>query len=310
MLRQSIKDVGLWEGVIARKTKQLRYQIAFGHHRLEAGRRELGQRAQVLLIVRDDLDDEKMLQFLGRENLEDYATDFLPLLECWEAAVQFLLPDPEGSVKATDVARLLGWTRPGEGKGGDTTNHFAAACDAAARLIAAGHLQRKDLVGLSIDAVQQITGRVSALHKQTERLGKKTGQTAAAIEATKQLASRAGAYAAKQAREGKVAPRDLRGTVDVEVYRGIQKSKKQTPMFAVFGKAVLSQINKIVNGDMLDQRLTQIKKSLGQIEMAEDATIVKHIAIECQAAGERFLKWNRTFTDPKICVVPLKEIAR
>src|SRR4249920_1969210 len=68
-LRASIKDVGLWEGVIARK-KGSEYQIAFGHHRVEASRKELGRDARIPIIVRD-LSDEQMIQFMGRENLED-----------------------------------------------------------------------------------------------------------------------------------------------------------------------------------------------------------------------------------------------
>ena len=57
-LKRSIKDVGLWEGIIGRKVGR-RYQIAFGHHRLEAARRS--KLAKVDLIVRN-LDDEEMLR--------------------------------------------------------------------------------------------------------------------------------------------------------------------------------------------------------------------------------------------------------
>jgi len=62
-LMRSIDDVGLWEGVIARKAGR-GYQIAFGHHRIEAARRNNMKR--VPLIVRD-LTDEQMLQFMGRD---------------------------------------------------------------------------------------------------------------------------------------------------------------------------------------------------------------------------------------------------
>ena len=37
------------------------------------------------MVVRD-LDDKQMLQFMGRENGEDYNADFLVMLEIWEAA--------------------------------------------------------------------------------------------------------------------------------------------------------------------------------------------------------------------------------
>jgi len=50
-----------------------------------------------------------MLQFMGRENGEDYNADFLVMLETWEAVVNFLGLARE---KAQDVAiaRFLGCT--------------------------------------------------------------------------------------------------------------------------------------------------------------------------------------------------------
>jgi hypothetical protein len=57
----------------ARHAPKGRFQIAFGHHRVEAARRR-GLK-QVPLIVRD-LSDGDMLRFMGRENGEDYSTQF------------------------------------------------------------------------------------------------------------------------------------------------------------------------------------------------------------------------------------------
>ena len=55
-------------------------EIAFGHHRLEAARR-LGI-GKVPLIT-DDLSNQQMLQFMGRENGEDYSAEFLVMLNTW-----------------------------------------------------------------------------------------------------------------------------------------------------------------------------------------------------------------------------------
>src|SRR5262245_20025673 len=84
-LTRSMKAVGMWERIIARKAGD-RYQMAFGHHTLEAGKRS-GFKT-VPLLVRD-LDDEQMIQFMGRENLEDYNAEFMIMLEAWEAASDF-----------------------------------------------------------------------------------------------------------------------------------------------------------------------------------------------------------------------------
>ena len=60
-----------------------------------------------------------MLQFMGRENSEDYGADFSVMLETWQAAVKYLgvkKPDsdaacPAGSTQPIEIARFLGWTR-------------------------------------------------------------------------------------------------------------------------------------------------------------------------------------------------------
>jgi len=90
-LRRSIKDVGLWEGVIARK-KPGGYELAFGHHRVEAARKERLDRIPV--IVRD-LTDRQMIEFMGRENLEDFNADFLVMLNSWEAAEEYCSKAPK-----------------------------------------------------------------------------------------------------------------------------------------------------------------------------------------------------------------------
>ena len=46
-----------------------------------------------------------MLQFMGRENMEDYNADFLCMLETWEAAVKFAHRSAQNS-KPIDIARL------------------------------------------------------------------------------------------------------------------------------------------------------------------------------------------------------------
>src|SRR4051794_256634 len=96
----------------------------------------------VPLILRP-LTDEQMLQFMGRENMEDYNAVFLILLESWEAVLKSGLPCLQGRTpKAIDVARLLGWTRIRSDRGDDKMNDTAAACNAAFVLIEGGHMTR------------------------------------------------------------------------------------------------------------------------------------------------------------------------
>ena len=136
-LQYSILDVGLWEGIIARRVSN-GYQMAFGHHRIEAAKR-VGIK-EVPLIIRD-LSDKEMLQFMGRENGEDYATDYLVMLNAWEGAVKFLKSqrDTENfclnqkTLQPLEVARLLGWTRINGDR--DVMSPLAIACNTGHQLI-------------------------------------------------------------------------------------------------------------------------------------------------------------------------------
>jgi len=50
-----------------------------------------------------------MLAFMGRENMEDYNSDFLTMLETWEAAWEWAGTSVEvQEVQAIEVATLLG----------------------------------------------------------------------------------------------------------------------------------------------------------------------------------------------------------
>jgi hypothetical protein len=81
-----------------------RVQIAFGHHRIEAARQELGEGATVPIIIRD-LTDKEMLEFMGRENLEDYNTNFTVMLESWEAARDFLAREPGRKMQTLNITK-------------------------------------------------------------------------------------------------------------------------------------------------------------------------------------------------------------
>ena len=54
------------------------------------------------------------LALMGRENLEDFNTDFLIMLEMWEAAVKYAAHDSAQSTQTLEIAKFLGWVRVGE----------------------------------------------------------------------------------------------------------------------------------------------------------------------------------------------------
>jgi len=304
-LRQSFRDVGMWEGLIVRPKKG-GYELPFGHHRIHAARKEFGKDATISVIVRD-LTDKQMVQFMGRENLEDYNTDFPVMLESWEAGLKFGRRDAQNT-QDLDIAILLGWTRPAASGNTLRMNETAQACSNTSKLIAGGHLDLDDVRELSVKSVRELTGRIVAKHESLERMAKVTGRSKRETESAKRTVSRSGRYVAEKVRSGSVAPRDIRGEVDVHAHRIATKDKRESPLFATFAKPLIDQIAKVCNHDSIHAKFVEIEKSLDVLTMDEDVNSVKLIAMQCGFAEERFGKWKKTFTDPKRKVVKLTAI--
>jgi ParB-like chromosome segregation protein Spo0J len=304
-LRRSIRDVGLWEGVIARRAGN-RVELAFGHHRLEAARKELGNDARISIILRD-LSDEEMLKFMGRENLEDYNADFLVMLETWDAATRFRNLELE-NVEPIDIARLLGWTLIHNRE--ERMSQVGRACSDAAKLIAGGYLTSQDLAGLPVRSVLDIVSRVVSQHERIEKMATVTQRPTVEVTKAKKISGRAGVRVARDVREGRVALKDIRGQVDVEAYRHAREAKKQSPLFSMFGKSLADSIAKIARSDALAEKFNEVKRSLNMLTFDEDVQVVKRIALECENASDRFEGWRKTFHNPQRKIVKLKEIGQ
>lgn len=291
-LRQSIRDVGLWPGVIGRRSGN-RVQIAFGHHRIESARREELRNVSLILM---DLSDEQMLQYMGRENLEDYNAHFLTMLETWTAAKSFIRSPRlrEGKPQALDIAILLGWVscEPRQGKGELRVKAVAEACSHASTLIEGGHLTRKRLEGLTVRAARDLCATIIAQHRALEEMAKKTRRPAAEIADAKRVVSQAGSRVADAIRKGEVAPRDIRSTIELESYRHAKEAKRHTPLFAKFGNDIADRIEGMLKTDATADKLQEIKDALGQIETQDDLEVVDRIAFECKHLTRRAEKWH------------------
>jgi len=75
-LRESIRSTSFWDNLVARIGDDDKPEIAYGHHRLKALRKELGDDFEVRLIIKD-LDDTQMLKIMLRENMEEWQTNAL-----------------------------------------------------------------------------------------------------------------------------------------------------------------------------------------------------------------------------------------
>ncbi len=300
-LRRSIADVGLWEGVIARAAGE-KYELAFGHHRVEAAKRE--KLREVPVIVRS-LTDEKMLQLMGRENGEDYRTDFLVLLETWEAAGKFRARQLENP-KAIDIARLLGWTVDSGSAREERMNQTGKACAAGSALIAGGHISRDDLNGLSVYSAMEILTRAQARMEQLERLGSKTARPHAEIEQAKRHVAKGARETARQVKDGRIAQRDIRGQVDVNAYKHAKGAKHVTPLFAAFGKTLGDSLDRMLSDDSAANRLQAIVDSLDKIALDSDRDIVARVAHTLGGVSERALRWQHKISKKPASVTKLK----
>lgn len=307
-LRASIRDVGLWEGVIARRGGNSRYQIAFGHHRIEAARQEKGEEARVPLIIRD-LSDKEMLAFMGRENLEDYNADFLCMLESWEAGWDFAQNSPHAgeNIQAIDVSKLLGWTR--NNKGHLASNHTANACAAAKKLIDAGYIKRTKLSGLSVRSASEICEHINREHERIEASARITNRPPRDTESVKKVLGRSGERVADKVRKGGVARKDIRSEISTDAFESARTEKQKEVLFASFAGRLSQSLRSMLNDDAAAEKLNLIKENLPNIEMPEDAESVEQISLDCSHVAKRGEKWARAIVLPAKKIARLKEIS-
>ena len=302
-LCRSIDAVGLWEGIIVRPVGK-RYQLAFGHHRLEAAKRN--GIAKVKVIVRD-LSDQQMLEFMGRENGEDYSTDFLVMLNTWEGAVNF----ERGCSKPMETARLLGWTTI-YSDGGERMTPVAKHCASAYELIEGGHMVRADFDELSVKQAGEIVMRAKTRINKIAKRGKDLGHKPSQIKAAQASVAKGAKAVAQKAKAGKLSTTEIGSNVDLEAYKnaGSSKPKKQL-LFSAFGDALATQLSKTVNTDAASEKLKAVIKSLEMIEQDDDKRVVERLQFELRELAARADEWAGDLVVPKTVqkrIVELKAI--
>jgi len=119
-LKASIGADGFWASVTARSVGD-RYQLAFGHHRIEAARRV--QLPDVPIDVRD-LTDWQMVRLLASENATQRGTTAAASLDAVAAICRMVIADltspveiSTGSLSNDQSEAVLGNLRRGEGPG-------------------------------------------------------------------------------------------------------------------------------------------------------------------------------------------------
>jgi len=310
-LIRSIEDVGLWPSCIAREVKGdrlWRYELAFGHHRLEASKRM--KLARIPLIVMA-LSDKQMLQYMGRENLEDYNAAFLIQLESWEAALKSGLVSgvAEKRTQHIDAAKLLGWTRIQSGTGTVIINDTASACHAAYALIEGGYMAREDFADLSVRAARNVAETAFARMQQIDKVGTNTQRSHREIEAAKQQYGRGAVDTANQIRAGSVTPRDIRSRVDFNA-AARNRGGRPSPLFAVFANAVAENLRRTINTDADAEKLANIEKALPQLNLLEDWEALRRLDVELLNLAKRAEGWQKRLIPTQEKVVHFRALER
>jgi len=278
-LMKSYAEVGMWPGgIIARRVGD-RYQIAFGHHRLEAANRS-GLKAVTLVI--QDLTEEQMIAYMGRENMEDFNAEFLVMLESWEAAVKFTVRTGK-SAQPTEAAKLLGWMIERTDRNSHL-NDTANACLAASDLLSQKLIRRDDLKGLTVKEAREVCGGARKIIRQitdiSEQVGAKKEDIAAAREQVRKAVSRT-LTDLRDKQVKSVSTKNLRETVAVNTYRFAKEAKKDStaPLFAAFALSVAKRIARWNNEDMVHDRIEQMVSVLSEMTMLEDLQALDRVVL-------------------------------
>jgi ParB-like nuclease domain len=311
-LMASYRAVGIFEGVIARPVGD-HYELWFGHHRHEAAKRS-GIKSMPVIVR--DATDEMMIKSMAHENAEDFGTDFLIQLNTWEGGIKYLTAFARGPAKipeALEIARLLGMTREDDkGKHGDRLNDVAMACQSAHALITAGHLERRDLRGLSTHAARELTGAMLSQMKLVENMGKLTKADSKSVAHGKKFVSTAGKHAAEKVRKGITPTSGIRMEVHANTFTSAAKQAKedsrQLPLLGAFAEALRRHLAKILNDDYAAEKLAQIHKAIGQITLEEDHASVRGVQFELGEVVKRAERWSKRITPSREKVVSLKQL--
>lgn len=165
-LASSIQKNGVWPGTVVRQRKDGEYELAFGHHRVQAAKM-LG--LKTFPVVLEALSDDQMLNYMASENSEEYGHDFLlGVMNAVEATVRAfgagkaklepVAPEARGrsslindkAYSPLTVGKFLGWES--NGKPADKVNTAIAAL----HLIERGVLKRPQLKGLGAHQAREL----------------------------------------------------------------------------------------------------------------------------------------------------------
>lgn len=169
-LKSSIRSTGFWDNVLARKSEtEGLFEIAYGHHRLQALKELVDERVIEADFVVDlpirNLDDATMIRIMGNENMDEYKVTSDIIDETVRVAREYLHTEtktPLSDITASDISQFLG---------GSWHEDKVATALTRLSLFDRGTIRREQLKGLSHNAakaVQREVARVEKTHIRAE----------------------------------------------------------------------------------------------------------------------------------------------
>jgi hypothetical protein len=167
-LKASIRALGFWDNVVARKTEDgAHFELAYGHHRLQAllelvNEKVLESDFELDLPVRK-LDDAAMLRVMANENMETYRVTADVIDETVRVAREYIHREtktPLAEITASDISQFLG---------GSWNESRAAVSLQRLGLFDRGTLRREQLKGLSHSAARSVQSEVGKVEKTLMR---------------------------------------------------------------------------------------------------------------------------------------------
>jgi len=143
--------------------------------------------------------------------------------------------------------------------------------------------------------------------EQLEKIGQREGRDPKQTKQAQEVIGKAARITARDTKEGRIASRDIRSSVDLNAMRVAGTEKEQlAPLFAVFGQGLCDSIARMLNNDNAAERINEIAKALVNIEEEEDHAILRKLHHELDELAHRSQRAKKRTTPNK--VVPLKAI--
>lgn len=242
-LVESIEQTGFWNNLVCREAEDHGYQIAYGHHRLEALFRfadKVDEQITVNVEVKG-LSDKEMLKIMARENMEEWGSDAWIDLETVRSTVEayadgrIQLEDPrkpgvnksslrwapsfvqgepgrsggQAPYTARTVASFLGWMKP-SGRAQEKVKQTLSALE----LIEQGIIEEGSVRGMNITElralVTQTRKRLTQEKEAAENLKKEAEEVEQQAEEASDQHEKEAAQKRKQELEQKVEQHEQR----------------------------------------------------------------------------------------------------